>query len=72
MLMLMLMLDKHLALTLDCDTHYLEALVGGAAAGTAGALDSDRGHSFCITHFQEWGEHAPPGHTHTTSQHTAS
>lgn len=53
---------------LDCDARYLKALVGGAAAGTAGALDSDRGRSFCITHLQERGEHAPPGHTHTHAQ----
>lgn len=70
------LLDEHLALTLDCDALYLKALVGGAAAGTAGALDSDRGCSFCITHLQERGEHAPPEHTHahtnTHSQHTAS
>lgn len=48
---------------------YLELLVWGAATRTAGALDSDSGLPFCVTHFQERGEHAPPERTHTHTQH---
>lgn len=49
---------------------YLELLVGEAAAGAAGALDSDGRCSFWTTHFQERGEHAPPENTASTQLST--
>lgn len=55
--------------------YYLKSLFGETAAWTAGTLDPECWCSFCITHFQERSEHAPPGNavrqlkTHLYTRH---
>lgn len=47
---------------------YLKLLTGETAARTAGALDSECCCSLWVTHFQEGGEHAPPGRDSANTQ----